>query len=135
VALDEVQPAYVLITTGDWRNWSDADQLAVLDERQVFTESRQRLILINFGAPATEVQPGVHWFPLGEDYRNCRIVTGEAEPGVFEYQCHSPEGFTVLGWTYLAGDGSIGASIAEGSSITGDQLKQMAYSFDVYPAH
>jgi len=133
--LSQVQPTYVLMTVDDWRNWSDADQLAILDQAQVFAENRQRLILINYGTPAAEVQPAVHWFPLAAGYRNCRIVTGEAEPGVYEFQCHPPEGdnFTILGWTYLAGDGSIGASVAEGSAATGDQLKQMAYSFEVYP--
>jgi hypothetical protein len=134
--LSTVKPTYVLMTVNDWQNWSDADQLAVLDEARVFTEIRQRLVFISYASPAPEVRPGVEWFPIATGFRNCRIVTGEAEPGVFEYQCHPPEGegFTVLGWTYLAGDGSIGTSVADGSTITGDQLKQMAYSFDVYPA-
>jgi len=136
VMLSQVQPTYVLMTVDDWHTWEDSDQLAVFDEAQVFGENSQRMILINYGTPAPEVQPGVHWFSISAGTRNCRLVSQEAEPGVYEFQCYAPEdeSYTILGWTYRAGDGSIGTSVAEGSPVTGDQLKQMAYSFELFSA-
>lgn len=134
-AFSQVEPTYVLMTADDWHQWEDADRLAVLDAAQVFTDNQQQMILINYGAPVPEVQPGVAWFPVAAGYRNCLIVAKEAEPGVYEFQCYAQESedYTILGWTYQAGDGSIGTSVAEGSAVTEDQLKQMAYSFDLYP--
>lgn len=132
--ISELQPTYVLMTVNDWHKWEDSERLAVFAEAQVFTESTQRLILVNFGPRAPEVQEGVPWFPLSVGSRNCLMVAKEAEPGVYEFQCYAQEGadYTILGWTYQAGDGSIGTSVAEGSPVTGDQLKQMAYSFGLF---
>ncbi len=133
-AISQLHPTYVWMTVNHWRAWEDSEQLAVLDEAQVFTENNQHLILINFGPRVPEVQAGVQWFPLSAGSRNCRIVSREAEPGVHEFQCYPPEGedYTILGWTYQAGDGSIGTSVADGSPVTGDLLKQITYSFGFF---